>query len=178
MRRAIRALLARPAFTIVAIATLALGFGVNAAVFSLTRTVLLRELPYRDADQLVQVGEMSASLGRDIGGVSPANYVAWRERVTAFEQTAYFRRSQFNISVPARAIQVEGFLVAANFFPMLGIDAARGRGFHDAEATPGRDDVVILSNGLWRRIFDSDPSVVGRKVIVDGTPCTVVGVLP
>ena len=172
MRRAFRALLARPGFTIVAIATLALGFGVNAAVFSLTRTVLLRELPYRDADRLVQVGEMSASLGRDVGGGSPANYVAWRERVTAFEQTTYFRRSQFNISVPSRAIQVEGFLVAANFFPMLGIDAARGRGFRDAEATPGRDDVVMLSDGLWRRMFDSDPSVVGRKVIVDGTPCT------
>lgn len=73
MRRALRALLARPGFTIVSIATLTLGFGVNAAVFSLTRTVLLRELPYRDADRLVQVGEMSASLGRDVGGVSPAN---------------------------------------------------------------------------------------------------------
>ena len=179
MRRALRALLARPGFTIVSIATLTLGFGVNAAVFSLTRTVLLRELPYRDADRLVQVGEMSASLSRDVGVVSPANYVAWRERVTAFEQTAYFRRSQFNVSVPGRAIQVEGFLVAANFFPLLGIDAARGRGFRDAEASaPGRDDVVMLSDGFWRRVFDSDPSVVGRKVVVDGTPCTVIGVLP
>jgi putative ABC transport system permease protein len=179
MRRALRALLARPGFTIVAIATLTLGFGVNAAVFSLTRTVLLRELPYRDADRLVQVNEMSASLSAIAGGVSPANYIAWRERVTAFEQTAYFRRVQFNLSVPTRAIQLEGFLVSANFFPLLGIDAARGRGFHEAEASArGRDDVVMLSDGLWRREFDSDPSAVGRKVIVDGTPCTVIGVLP
>jgi putative ABC transport system permease protein len=179
MRRALRALLARPGFTIVAIATLTLGFGVNAAVFSLTRTVLLRELPYRDADRLVQVNEMSASLSAIAGAVSPANYIAWRERVTAFEQTAYFRRVQFNLSVPTRAIQLEGFLVSANFFPLLGIDAARGRGFHEAEASArGRDDVVMLSDGLWRREFDSDPSAVGRKVIVDGTPCTVIGVLP
>jgi putative ABC transport system permease protein len=179
MRRALRALLARPGFTIVAIATLTLGFGVNAAVFSLTRTVLLRELPYRDADRLVQVNEMSASLSAIAGGVSPANYIAWRERVTAFEQTAYFRRVQFNLSVPTRAIQLEGFLVSANFFPLLGIDAARGRGFHEAEASArGRDDVVMLSDGVWRREFDSDPSAVGRKVIVDGTPCTVIGVLP
>jgi putative ABC transport system permease protein len=179
MRRALRALLARPGFTIVAIATLTLGFGVNAAVFSLTRTVLLRELPYRDADRLVQVNEMSASLSAIAGAVSPANYIAWRERVTAFEQTAYFRRVQFNLSVPTRAIQLEGFLVSANFFPLLGIDAARGRGFHEAEASArGRDDVVMLSDGVWRREFDSDPSAVGRKVIVDGTPCTVIGVLP
>jgi putative ABC transport system permease protein len=179
MRRALRALLARPGFTIVAIATLTLGFGVNAAVFSLTRTVLLRDLPYRDADRLVQVNEMSASLSAIAGAVSPANYIAWRERVTAFEQTAYFRRVQFNLSVPTRAIQLEGFLVSANFFPLLGIDAARGRGFHEAEASArGRDDVVMLSDGLWRREFDSDPSAVGRKVIVDGTPCTVIGVLP
>jgi putative ABC transport system permease protein len=158
---------------------LTLGFGVNAAVFSLTRTVLLRGLPYRDADRLVQVNEMSASLSAIAGAVSPANYIAWRERVTAFEQTAYFRRVQFNLSVPTRAIQLEGFLVSANFFPLLGIDAARGRGFHEAEASArGRDDVVMLSDGLWRREFDSDPSAVGRKVIVDGTPCTVIGVLP
>jgi putative ABC transport system permease protein len=179
MSRALRALLARPGFTIVAIATLTLGFGVNAAVFSLTRTVLLRELPYRDADRLVQVNETSASLSALTAAVSPANYVAWRERVTAFEQTAYFRRVQVNVSVPARAIQVEGFLVSTNFFRLLGIDAARGRGFHDAEASaPGRDNVVIVGDGFWRRVFDGDPSIVGRKVLVDGTPCTVIGVLP
>jgi putative ABC transport system permease protein len=179
VRRALRALLARPGFTVVSIATLTLGFGVNAAVFSLTRTVLLRGLPYRDADRLVQVNEMSASLGAIGGGVSPANYLAWRERIAAFEQTAYFRRVQFNVSVPARPIQVEGFLVSANFFRLLGVDAARGRGFHDAEASaPGRDDVVMLSDRFWRRVFDGDPAVVGRKVIVDGTPCTVIGVTP
>jgi len=178
MKRSVRALLARPGFTIVAIATLTIGFGLNTAVFSLTRTVLLRELPYRDADRLVQVSETSASLNVNTGAVTPANYTVWRERVTAFEQTAFFRRVQFNVSAPSRAVQVEGFLVAPTFFPMLGIDTALGRGFRDAEARPGHDDVVLLSDGVWRRLFDGDPAVVGRKVVVDGTPCIVVGVLP
>src|SRR5262249_55012196 len=112
-------------------------------------------------------------------GISPANYVVWKERVTAFEQTALFRRVQFNVSTPPRPVQVEGFLVSPTFFPLLGIDVARGRGFQEAEASaPGRDGVVLLSDGFWRRMFDSDPAVVGRKVVVDGTPCTVVGVLP
>src|SRR4051812_10467738 len=157
MRRALRTLLGRPGFTIVAIATLTLGFGVNAAVFSLTRTVLLRELPYRDADRLVQVNETSVSLGANAGGVTPANYIVWRERVTAFEQTAFFRRVQFNVSTPARPVQAEGFLVSPTFFPLLGIDVARGRGFRDSEAsTRGRDDVVLLSDGFWRRVFAAD----------------------
>jgi putative ABC transport system permease protein len=179
MRRSLRALGARPGFTVVAIATLALGFGVNAAVFSLTRTVLLRGLPYRDPDRLVQVNETSVSLRVGAGGVTPANYAAWRERVTAFEQTSFFRRVQFNVSAPSRAVQVEGFLVSPTFFPLLGTSVALGRGFENADASAvGRDAVVLLSDGFWRRMFDTDPAVVGRKVVVDGTPCTVVGVLP
>jgi predicted permease len=178
MTRAIRALAARPGFTLVAIATLALGFGVNAAIFSLTRTVLLRPLPYADADRLAMVNEANPPRGIDGAPVVPANYVAWRERVDVFEQTTTFRRVQFNISTSSQAVQVEGFTVAANFFPMLGITPARGRGFADEEATPGRDNVVLLSDGFWRRFFDADPAVVGRTISVDGSTCTVIGVLP
>jgi len=178
MTRALRGLLARPIFTIVTVSTLALGFGVNAAVFSLTRTVLLRPLPYRDADRLVQVNEASASRGMGAAPVAPANYVEWRRRVQAFEETTTFRRVQFNVSTASRAVQVEGFTVAASFFPMLGIEPARGRGFAEEEARPGRDDVVLLSDGFWRRLFDADPAVVGRTITVDGVRCTVIGVLP
>ena len=92
MRRAIRALASRPGFTIVAVTTLALGFGVNAAVFSLTRTVLLRPLPYRDADRLVQINEINPASGVMAGPVAPANFAAWRDRVDAFTETAAFRR--------------------------------------------------------------------------------------
>ena len=177
MRRAFRALLARPGFTVVAVATLALGIGVNTAVFSLTRTVLLRPLPYRDADRLVQVNETSVAR-TGIGGVSAVHYVAWRERATAFDDAALFRRVQFNVSLRSRALQAEGFLVSPNFFSMIGVDAALGRGFEAAEATAGRDNVVLLSDAFWRRLFNGDPAAVGRSIAVDGTPCTIVGILP
>jgi len=177
VKRALRALLARPGFTLVAVATLALGFGVNTAVFSLTRTVLLRPLPYRDADRLVQVNETSVNR-TGIGGLSPIHYFAWRARATSYDDASLFRRVQFNVSLRSRALQVEGFLVSANFFSMIGIDMARGRGFEAAEATAGRDNVVLVSDAFWRRVFNADPAAVGRSITVDGTPCTIVGVLP
>jgi len=176
MKRALRALLARPGFTIVAVVTLALGLGVNTAVFSLTRTVLLRPLPYRDGDRLVSVNQ--TFVGRSgQGAVAPAYYLGWRERVTAFEETTFFRRVQFNVSARTRAVQVEGFLVAPSFFTMIGAPIAHGRGFANDASQPGRDNAVILSDGFWRRAFDGDPAVIGRPVTVDGTSCTIVGVL-
>src|SRR6185295_13233439 len=94
--RSFRSLAARPVLPAVAVATLALGLGVNAAIFSLTREVLLRPLPYRDADRLVHVFETSRALGRPSAAVAPVNYVAWRNRVDALDQTAVFRRVSFN----------------------------------------------------------------------------------
>ncbi len=152
-----------------AVSTLALGLGVNAAIFSLTRTVLLRPLPYRDADRLVMVNEASPSRGISFAPPAPANYVAWRDRVDAFELTAAWRRERFNVSTATSAVSVEAFRIAPAFF---------GRGFRDDEALRGADDVVLLSDGFWRRQFSGDPSILGRAVVVDGTPCLVVGILP
>ncbi|MBI3401136.1 MAG: ABC transporter permease [Acidobacteria bacterium] len=161
-----------------AISTLALGLGVNAAIFSLTRAVLLRPLPYRDADRLVMVNEASPPRGVMFAPVAPVNYVAWRDRVDAFEVTAWWRRERFNVSTATSAVAVEAFRIAPAFFPLLGVEPAFGRGFGDADAQKGRDDVVLLSNGFWHRQFGGDPSLVGRAIDVDGTPCVVVGVLP
>jgi putative ABC transport system permease protein len=176
--RSLRSLASRPVFPVVAVATLALGLGVNAAIFSLTREVLLRPLPYRDADRLVRVFETSRALGVASAPTAPVNYVEWRERVNAFEQTAVFRRVAFNVSMKTSAVQVEGFQIAPAFFPMLGIEPALGRGFTGEDAQPGRDAVVLLSNGFWRRQFAANSAVVGQSIDVDGTRCTVVGVLP
>jgi predicted permease len=178
MTRAIRALAARPGVTLVAVVTLALGLGVNAAIFSLTRAMLLRPLPYRDADRLVVVFETNPARGLTYAPPTPANYVAWRERVDAFEQTAVFLRVSFNVSTTTSAVQVEGFRIAPTFFPMLGVQPSLGRGFTDDDAQPGRDDVVLLSDGFWHRRFGADPGIIGRSIAVDGAPCTVVGVLP
>jgi len=176
--KAIRALAARPGVTLLSVVTLALGLGVNAAIFSLTRAVLLRPLPFRDADRLVVVYETNPARGLTNAPPTPANYVAWRERVDAFEQTAVFLRVSFNVSTTTSAVQVEGFRIAPTFFPMLGVQPSLGRGFTDNDARPGRDDVVLLSDGFWHRRFGADPGIIGRSIGVDGTPCTVVGVLP
>src|ERR1051325_7134596 len=178
MTRAIRALASRPVFTIVAIATLAIGFGVNAAIFSITRSMLLRPLPYRDADRLVQVFEELLDEGLRNGPVRTAAFFAWRERVDAFEETAAFTRAAMNVATPDFAVQVEAFRVTPSFFPMLGVTPALGRGFANEEAQPGRDNVILLNDGFWRRRFAADPHVVGRTIDVDGEPCTVIGVLP
>ena len=176
--RSLRALASRPAFPAVAVATLALGLGVNAAIFSLTREVLLRPLPYRDPDRLVRVFEVSRGLGVASAPIAPSNYVTWHDSVKAFEQTAEFRRVAFNVSMRTITLQVEGFQIAPTFFPLLGIEPALGRGFTNNDAQPGRDAVILLSDGFWRRQFAADSTIVGQTIDVDGTACTVVGVLP
>src|SRR5262245_16846186 len=179
MTKALRALAARPAFTMVAIATLALGFGVNAAIFSLTQTVLLRPLPYRDADRLVQIGEANVSRAVAYSPAVPANYVAWRERVTVLDDTAAWRFVYFTLSGRSdRPLRVQGILAEPAFFPLLGIAPSAGRLFTADDARRGNDRVVLLSHRFWSREFGADPNVVGRPVTVDGTPCIVVGVLP
>src|SRR5438445_7823812 len=178
IRRSLRSLASRPVFPVVAVATLALGLGVNAAIFSLTREVLLRPLPYRDADRLVRVFETSRTLGVASAPLAPVNYIEWRDVVDAFEQTPVFRRVAFNVLMKTNAVQVEGLEIAPAFFPMLGVKPALGRGFTEEDTQPGRDAVVLLSNGFWRRQFAADSAIVGESIDVDGTPCTVVGVLP
>jgi putative ABC transport system permease protein len=173
-----RSLGSRPIVTTVAIATLAVGLGVNTAIFSLTREVLLRPLPYKDADRLVRVSEVSHSLGIDSAGIAPVRYIDWRSAADRFEQTAIFRRVSFNISTRTDAEQVEGFLVDDGFFPMLGIEPALGRGFSAEDMRPGSDTSVLLTDGFWRRRFAADPAILGRAITVDGVPCTIVGVLP
>src|SRR5690349_5621213 len=162
----------------VAVVTLALGLGVNAAIFSLTKDVLLRPLPYRDADRLVQVFEKSPALGVDSAPTSPVNFAAWRDRVDVFERTAFFRRVSFNTTTRTTPAQVEGFRVSPDFFPLLGVEPMLGRNFADSDARPGGDAVVVLGNGFWHRRFDANPAIVGQTIIVDATPCVVVGVLP
>ena len=178
IRRALRSLASRPVLSAVAVMTLALGLGVNTAIFSLTREVLLRPLPYKDADRLVRVFESSRTLRRPSAPTAPVNYVAWRDRVDAFEQTAAFRRVSFNVSMNTIAVQVEGFQVTPEFFPLLGVEPVLGRGFSEEDALPGRNAVVLLTNGFWHRQFAADSAVVGKAIDVDGTPCTIIGVLP
>jgi len=176
--RAVRSLASSPIVPLVATVTIALGLGVNAAVFSLTREVLLRPLPYRDADRLVHVTEASSTLGWTRAPVAPVNYAAWHDRADVFEVTAAFRRVSFNVAFGDDARQVEGFVVAPEFFQMLGVRPAEGQSFSAEHARPGNDSVVILTDGFRNRLFGAGAQAVGRTIDVDGTPCTIVGILP
>src|SRR5262245_65987879 len=120
--------------------------------------MLLRPLPYRDGDRLAIVFEANQSRGLSNFPPTPFNYVSWRARVDAFERTAVFLRVQFNVATSTGAVQVEGFRTDATFFPMLGVDAALGRAFSTSDTQKGRDDVVLLTDGFWRRQFGADPA--------------------
>src|SRR5256885_8280726 len=178
MRKALRALIARPGFTIVVVATLALGFGLNAAVFSLTQTVLLRPLPYQGRDRLVEVNEVNRSRGVNSSPVIPANYAIWRSRIIAFELSAAWRFVYFSLSAPIGPMRVQGALVEPSFFKVLGIVPSLGRDFVTDDALTNTGNVVLLTSGFWQRHFGGRADAVGRQLVVDGTTCTIIGVLP
>jgi putative ABC transport system permease protein len=171
-----RMLLRYPAFTGIAVATLALGIGVNTAIFSVVNAVLLRPLPYRDAGGLVVLQETS----QRVPIVSPSypNFLDWRRQSRSFEEMALLVESDFNLSGVDRPERVGGSSVSSNLFRMLGVRPLLGRDFLPAEDVPGAAPVAILTHALWQRRFGGDPRAVGKSLTLDGKPTTVVGILP
>jgi predicted permease len=178
VRYALRTLRKNPGFTAVVLLTLALGIGANAAIFSVVNGVMLRPLPYRDANRLMViwgdlhrpgVGEIPTSAGE---------YVDYRDRSRAFEQLAAYDTLGFNLTGNGGPERVEGAVVTASLFSLLGVSAQVGRTFLAEEEQPGRGDVVMLSHALWTRRFNANPAIVGQSVQLDGQPARVVGVMP
>jgi predicted permease len=165
-----------PGFTMVAIVTLALGIGANAAVFSLVNGVLLHPLPYASADRLVVVGEREDD-GKP-STTSFANYEDWKARSNSFKELALYRQWQPTLMTPGEPEQLIGLRVTNNYFRALGVGMAAGRDFAPADDKPATRFVVILGHGLWQRRFHSDSSMVGKAINLSGTSFTVVGVLP
>jgi putative ABC transport system permease protein len=178
VRYAFRTLRRNPGFAIVVLLTLALGIGANAAIFSVVNGVLLRPLPYRDADRLMVIwGDLRRPGLNDIPA-SAGEYVDYRDRSHAFEQVAAYDTIGFNLTGGGEPERVEGAVVSTTFFTLLGASAQVGRTFVPAEDQPGRDDVVVLSHSLWTRRFSANPAIVGQTIPVDGRPTQVVGVMP
>lgn len=177
IRYAARRLVKSPAFTLAALATLALGIGATTAIFSVVDAVLLRPLTFQDPSRLVVVWERFAARHQETNVVNPANYLDWRDRATSFSDLAAFGWSQQNFTGDVPEL-VQGRSVTANFFRTLGLVPLLGRGFTPAEAAPGGPNVIVLSYGLWRRRFGGDSSVVGRSVPVSGGSVLVLGVMP
>ena len=178
LRFALRLLLRHRGFTIVAASTLALGIGANTAVFSLVNAVLLRPLPYHQADRLAVIWERRFDSDRPTNVVSPANFLRWQERSRTFAQMAAIADTSATLTGGGEPEELRGQAVNANLFPMLGVKAALGRTFLEEEDRPGHDDVVVLSDRLWRRRFGADPAIIGRGITLGGDAITVIGVMP
>jgi putative ABC transport system permease protein len=176
LRYAIRVLAARPAFTAVAILTLALGIGANTAIFTVVNAVLLRPLPFRDPSQLVLLVERTSQFPTQT--TSWQNYADWRDQSRSFDGVAAMRGLTMTLTGDADPERIQAKMVAAPLLPLLGVTPALGRSFAADDDKPGAAGVAVLSDGLWRRRFGAARDVVGRSVTLDNQPYTVVGVLP
>jgi len=178
VRYAIRRLRARLAFALVAVLTLALGIGANSAIFSVVNAVLLRPLPYKEPGRLLKIHSFYPRSG-ETGNLSPADFLDFKREVVSFESMAANGRVGFTtLTGLDRAERLGNVQVTPGFFRTLGIDPLLGRHFTAEEGLPGADRTAIISHGLWQRRFASDPSVIGRQILLDAQPTTVIGVLP
>ncbi len=178
IRYGIRGLLKRPGFTTVAVMTLALGIGANTAIFSVVNTVLLRPLPYRDAQHIVTIWQNNAKAGVSRNDVSPANFLDWQEQSRSFESIAGIEPFGFSMIGNGEPERFTSWLVTAGFFETLGTNALRGRTFTAQDYQPGNERVIVISHGLWQRRFGGDQNLVGQKLTLNGQPYTLVGVMP
>ena len=176
LRYSIRTLLRRPAFTVVAVLTLALGIGANTAIFSVVNTVLLRTLPFQKPEQLVSVGKSASSEG--LPGLPAYEYLAWSEKSGDFESIAAYSSDNFNLTGQGQPERVSGGQVTSSFFTTLGVNALRGRTFLPDEDKPGKGQAVIIGESYWQRRFGRDESIIGRSLLLDDKSYVVVGVMP
>ncbi len=174
----LRRLLKQPGFALVAIATLALGIGANTAIFTLINEVLLKPLPFHEAENLVMVYEDSSAIGFPRDTPAPANYVDWKNQNRVFSDVAALDFRSFNITGDGEPEKVNAYGVTANFFPLLGVQPSLGRGFLAEEDKPGAEKALILSYGLWQRRYGGDPNIINKQILMDGEKYNVVGVMP
>ncbi|HWY47741.1 MAG TPA: ABC transporter permease, partial [Bryobacteraceae bacterium] len=164
----------------IAVATLALGIGANTAIFSVVDGVILRPLAYRESQRLVVIHEVVPKFS-NIAPMIPVNamhFLEWRKTAHSFSEMALIGGMAFNLTGSGEPERIPAARVSPGLFPMLGIQARLGRTFLNEEDQTGRDRVVVLNESLWKRRFGADPNVIGRKVMLNGNPYEIVGVLP
>ncbi len=175
VRYGLRVLLKQPGFTLVAVIALALGIGANTAIFSVVNSVLVRPLPFANSDRLVMIWESNPQQNSFREAVAASNFLDWQAQNTVFEHIAAFRQDNFNITGTDRPEQMPGCRTNAGLFQVLGIQPLMGRTFQDDGQEPPS---VVISKGLWTRLFASDPGIIGRKMVVNGEPLTIGAVMP
>src|SRR5262245_1331314 len=177
LRYAIRALRKQPIFTTIAVLTLTLGIGANTAIFSLLYQVLLRPLPYRDADRLVFVWNTYPLMGLPQASVSIPDYIDRKTQAPALEDATLFTMRSVNLTTNGQPEQLRSLAVTPSFFSTLGRQPIIGRGFAAEEAQPGADKFAVLTYATWRSHFGGDPTIVGRDIRLNGESHRVTGVL-
>ena len=172
----VRMLLKNPGITAIVILALALGIGANTAIFSVVNSVLLRPLPYEEADRLVFLNEKSAVL--DEMSISYPNFEDWRTQNQSFEKIGVYNRSSYNLTGAGEAERIVTGQVSADLFSVLRVNAGLGRVFTNDEDKRGGTPVVVLSYGLWQRRFAGQTSILNQQITLNGKPYTVIGVMP
>jgi putative ABC transport system permease protein len=179
VRHACRSLRKSSGFAAAVVATLALGIGANTAIFSLIYSILLKPLPYPAADRIFSVETVLPHRSEFSSlPMRVQDYLEWRKAGTAFESIATLTPAQWNLTADGEPERLGGALVSANFFTFAGAPPQRGRGFSTAEEAPDNQNVVVISDSLWRRRYSADPAVVGKTIVLNAVPHVIVGVAP
>jgi len=178
LKFALRSFLKSPGITAAVIVSLAIGIGANTAIFSIVSALLLRPLPYRDADRLVILWNTSPGLGITQDWFSTAQYFDIKTGHQGLEQVALASGADYTLTGHGEPVRVGVIRVSSNLLPMLGQGAARGRLFTADEDSVGHPATAVLTYGMWAREFGADPHVIGRVIVLDGAPYEVVGVMP
>jgi putative ABC transport system permease protein len=178
LRYTVRVLLKKPAFTAIVVLALAIGIGANTAIFSVVNAILLRPLPYKDFDRISMIWMDNPKLGVKEDWHPYPNYVDYKEQNQVYEDMAAFNNRSFNLTGAGDPVRVLGAWNTASLFSVLGVPPSNGRVFTEEEEEPGKDLVVVLSDGLWRSRFGRDPNIVGQTISMNGANRTVIGVMP
>jgi putative ABC transport system permease protein len=177
-RYALRNLLRRPTFTLIAVVTLALGIGANTAIFSAINALLLKPLPFPELDRVVAIWDKLPSRGVMHNEVTVANYLDWQSQTQSFEQLALYRWWSANLTGIDPPERIQGFLVTANFLDVTGMKPIMGRTFSSEENQPGKDQVAVITHSLWQRRFGGDPNILDKTITVNSIVRRIIGVMP
>jgi putative ABC transport system permease protein len=177
-RQVFRGLFQLPTFTLVVLATLAIGIGANAAIFSVVQGVVLKPLPYPDSENLIVVDHTAPGVNLTSAGIAPFLHFTYLEDGKTLQNIGTWRSDTVSVTGLAEPEEVVALAVTQSVLPVLGVQPRLGRVFSRADDTPGSEDTAMIVAGYWRQRFGSDPSVIGRRILLDGKPTTVIGVLP
>src|SRR5713226_2735378 len=177
-KQVFRRLMRSPMFTALTLITLAVGIGANVAIFSILNGVMLRPLPFAQPDQLIAVWQTAAGLGIKEMNASPATCFTFRDEGRTFQDIGIWRSDSVSVTGVAEPEQVRSLFVTDGVLPILGVQPIQGRWFSRQDDMPGTPETVMLAYGYWQHRFGGDRSVIGRKIVVDGRPMEVIGVMP